>query len=280
MIKKLFLFFALIFLLLFVSACSMQKSPRILEQAVVIRIIDGDTIKVDINGTVETIRLLHINTPEKNEKCYDEATLKLKELIEDKTVWLERDMQSYDLYNRSLRYIFLIPNTDKEDYDSFVNLMMVQEGYASSYILIPNTKYKNEFIKAEENATQNRKGCLWQNISQYFGCILIDRFIYDAEGDDCENPNAEYVILKNICEDINVNNWIIKDEGRNRYVFDSVIFKNNSTLTLHSGSGSDDKSRLIFFWNNTGRCLSIWNNDHDTFFMNDENGNLVLKYNY
>ena len=66
-----------------ISGCEVQETSkqRILESAKVTGVIDGDTIKIEgpKNGKTLTVRLLHINTAEKGEKCYKEAKEKLLE---------------------------------------------------------------------------------------------------------------------------------------------------------------------------------------------------------
>ena len=70
----------------------------------VTRIIDGDTFEL---ASGETIRLLCIDTPEKGEQGYEEATLFLENLLLNEEPTLEPDIQDKDKYNRSLRYVYL-----------------------------------------------------------------------------------------------------------------------------------------------------------------------------
>jgi len=267
--KKLIILLILVIFL--VSGCIQQPTTqRILESAKVIKVIDGDTIEID-NG--DRIRFLHINTAEKGERCYEEAKQRLSELIYNKTIWLERDMQSLDQYGRKLRYVFLNYNINPENYGGFVNLMLVNEGLASVLIIEPNMKYKSVF----DSMTKNAEGCLFEK-SPYFKCFSIQKFNYDAEGSDCDNANDEYVIIKNNCEDINMNEWIIKDSARHVYVFGDFILKYDSYFILHSGSGKNSETDL--YWDETGSCPVIWNNDGDSLFLRDSDEKLVLFYNY
>jgi len=263
-----------------ISGCEVQETSkqRILESAKVTGVIDGDTIKIESpkNGKTLTVRLLHINTAEKGEKCYKEAKEKLQELVENKTIWLERDMQGTDKYNRSLRYVFLSHNTDPQNYENFVNLMIVKEGLATMLIIEPNMKYKLLFEKALKKA-ENSEGCLFKK-SSFYGCFSIEEFHYNAEGDDCENANDEYVIIKNACEDIDMNGFTIKDSARHVYTFKKFILKSQESFTLHSGSGQDNKTDI--YWNNKGACPIVWNNDGDSLFLRDSNEFLVLYYSY
>ncbi len=129
----------LIILILSISGCTNQET-------VVIRVIDGDTLETS-DG--KTIRLLGINAPEKWEYHYNKSFEKLIELVQYKKVVLERDSRNKDRYGRLLRYVY----TD----DTFVNLYLVQYGYAEVY---QPGKYKEEFEKAEDFARKSKLG-LW-----------------------------------------------------------------------------------------------------------------------
>ena len=74
------------------------------EYSIVSRVIDGDTLVLEDETHV---RLLGINTPEKNEKYSEESTSYLGDLVLNKSVYLEKGRDDRDRYNRSLRYIYL-----------------------------------------------------------------------------------------------------------------------------------------------------------------------------
>ena len=127
----------------------------------VIKVIDGDTINVDINGKVETLRLIGIDSPEtvdprKPVQCFGkEASAKAKSLLSDKSVRLEADptQGERDKYQRLLRYVFL------EDGTNF-NKLMISEGYAHEYTYNIPYKYQSEFKQAQKEAEENKRG-LW-----------------------------------------------------------------------------------------------------------------------
>ncbi len=129
-------------------------------------VIDGDTIRVNINGKIEKIRLLGIDTPEtvdprKEVQCFGlEASKKLKELISGKNVGLEVDstQPDRDKYQRLLRWVYLEDGAD-------INLLMVQEGYAFSYKKYPTQKL-DKLNLLEQQARAGNKG-LWSNCNEY-----------------------------------------------------------------------------------------------------------------
>lgn len=122
----------------------------------VTRVIDGDTIEIE-GG--EHVRYIGIDTPEtvdprKPVQCFGvEASKKNKELVEGKTVRLEKDITDRDKYNRLLRYVWV---------DSlFVNLELVKQGFATSYSYPPDIKFQKEFSAAEKEAREAERG-LWE----------------------------------------------------------------------------------------------------------------------
>lgn len=127
----------------------------------VIKIIDGDTITVDIEGTTTTLRLIGINTPEtadprKPVECYGiEASNRAKELLTGKNVRLESDpsQEDRDKYERLLRYVYLKDGT-------FYNEQMIKDGYAYEYTYDTPYQYQSQFKAAEDYARTNKLG-LW-----------------------------------------------------------------------------------------------------------------------
>jgi micrococcal nuclease len=128
----------------------------------VVKVVDGDTIKVNINGKIETIRLIGLDTPEivdprKTVQCFAlEASNKAKEVLTNKNIRLEADKTQgdRDKYGRLLRYVFLEDNT-------FYNKLMIAEGYAHEYTYQSNPyQYQTDFILAEKSARENQLG-LW-----------------------------------------------------------------------------------------------------------------------
>jgi len=127
----------------------------------VVKVVDGDTIKVDVDGTTETIRIIGINTPEtvdprKAVECFGkEASDTAKQLLTDKRVSLESDetQGERDRYGRLLRYVFLEDGTD-------FGLRMITEGYAYEYLYDEPYKYQERYAAAQASAEQQKIG-LW-----------------------------------------------------------------------------------------------------------------------
>ncbi|MBU2576563.1 MAG: thermonuclease family protein [Nanoarchaeota archaeon] len=97
----------------------------------VLRVIDGDTIEM---ASGEIIRLICIDTPEQGEEGYEESTNFLSNLILNREVTLESDIQDKDSYGRLLRYVYL----DIPEQRLFINKILYQQGYAEMMIIPPS----------------------------------------------------------------------------------------------------------------------------------------------
>src|SRR3954462_11402726 len=76
------------------------------QAAQVTRVIDGDTIDVEMSGVSYRVRYIGMNTPERDEACYQEAKDANAVLVSGKTVTLVKDTSETDVYGRLLRYIY------------------------------------------------------------------------------------------------------------------------------------------------------------------------------
>ena len=121
------------------------------EQARVVWITDGDSIEVEMNGQRFRVRYIGINTPERREPCSDAAKDANARLVSGRTVTLVRDVSNPDRYDRLLRYIYL-GNT-------FVNEVLVRDGYAENSVWSPDTRYANHFRALEAEARAAGRGC-------------------------------------------------------------------------------------------------------------------------
>lgn len=99
------------------------------------------------------MRYIGIDTPEKGEFYYEEATRANRELVEGKKVRLERDVSERDKYGRLLRYVYVN--------GVFVNAELVRQGYARATAYPPDTKYQSLLEQKEREARGARKG-IWR----------------------------------------------------------------------------------------------------------------------
>jgi micrococcal nuclease len=129
--------------------------------ATVVRVVDGDTVVVEVGGTEESVRLIGIDTPEsvardRPNECFGaEASARLSSLLPAGTaVVLTRDVEPRDLYDRLLAYV------QRSSDGLFLNAAQVADGYAEAKDYPPNTAYRDDFEQAERTARAAGLG-LW-----------------------------------------------------------------------------------------------------------------------
>ncbi len=119
------------------------------------RVIDGDTIEL---STGQTVRYIGMDTPEtkhptKGQECFGrEASERNRQLVEGKSVRLEKDVSEVDRYGRLLRYVWMG--------DQLVNQLLVAEGYAFARSFPPDITKQAELFQAEQTARSQNLG-LW-----------------------------------------------------------------------------------------------------------------------
>ena len=129
--------------------------------ATITRVVDGDTVQVEIGGHKEKVRLIGIDTPESVKpntpvQCFAlQASARTKALLPPGTpVRLVSDVEARDRYGRLLAYVYRARD------DLFVNRDLVDEGFAVPYTLPPNVAHADEFVAAAGRARDAGLG-LW-----------------------------------------------------------------------------------------------------------------------
>jgi micrococcal nuclease len=123
-------------------------------------VADGDTIKVDMNGKPESIRMIGVDTPESVKpnspvQCYGkEASDLTKKNLSGQTVRLEADTtgDNRDRYDRLLRYVYTQDGT-------LWNQKLIQDGYGFAYLSFQFSK-QADFAATQASAQESKLG-LW-----------------------------------------------------------------------------------------------------------------------
>jgi len=139
---------------LFIGYGVWHADNSLYEQALVIRVIDGDTVEL---ADGRRVRYLGIDTPESGEYYAENATARNKELVEGKTVELQVGKRDQDEYGRLLRYVYVD--------GIFVNAELIAGGYAEAYIFDPDDRYSQVLVQLEQYAKMRERG-LWATESQ------------------------------------------------------------------------------------------------------------------
>lgn len=129
-------------------------------EAIVTRVIDGDTIAVAYGGGEYKVRYIGMDAPETSdpnssiEWMGPEATVANTKLVEGKTVFLEKDVSEVDRYDRLLRYVWLTDGTAW----TLVNLELVRQGVATAKSYPPDVRYDDLYRVADNDAKVSALG--------------------------------------------------------------------------------------------------------------------------
>jgi len=267
---------AILALLLLISAtgCAAPTAP------LVTRVIDGDTIEVDIAGTLYKVRYVGIDTPELDDKrpkfgaLAQEATRYNRQLVSGKTVRLEKDVSETDKYGRLLRYVYIG--------DIFVNAELVRQGFAWVKVYEPDTKYQEYLEELGDEAERAERG-IWaqpqppppppiEGVNIQITYIFYDGLVSRVESD-------EYVEITNIGEQSqDLVGWMLRDasEGYPSFIFPSYILAPGESTRVYTNEYHPEWGGLSFEYSR-----AIWNNtEPDVAVLYDSEGKEVSRKNY
>ena len=149
-----------------------DRSAELVE-APLIKVVDGDTIRVTLDGTDQRVRLLSVNAEEsvhedesRNNECGRRASAYLKELLKDtKTVWLEYDDERTDIYGRQLCYVWLSGKVDttseKDARKEMLNAVLLRDGYVYTAFYYDRNKRYRAFFEELQKESESEGAGLW-----------------------------------------------------------------------------------------------------------------------
>lgn len=234
----------------------------------VTEVIDGDTVRVDIAGQSEKVRLIGINTPEHGECLADAATARLTELAAGMDVTVVPDHTDRDQYGRLLRHLITADGTNLGE-------VMVAEGLAIARSYPPDTTLDQLMAAAQARAEAAGLGRWDPNAcgKASTATVVIDAVNANPPGNDNLVPNEEWVSIRNTGPTgIDLTGWLMRDNSSShRYPFpDGFVIGPTAVVTIHTGCGPDSSTDL--HWCQSGSM--IWNNSGDTAFLIDPAGNI------
>jgi len=127
----------------------------------VVRVVDGDTIRVDLGGREERVRYIGVDTPESVKpgtpvQCFAKKASALNaRLVAGQRVRLVRDVEERDRYGRLLAYVY------PADGGPMVNETLVARGYARTLTIPPNVRFATRFRRLATAAREHGRG-LWR----------------------------------------------------------------------------------------------------------------------
>lgn len=230
---------------------------------------DGDTLLVRLDGKEEEVRLLGINTPER-EECFSwEAREAAANLVGAAPLAIEV-VGERDQFGRLLAYAYAG--------GALVNQALLEGGYA----LAVQTDHPRlaEFLAAEQGAFAGGAG-LWAADAcgaPSSASLTVVGIEPNPPGPDEDDLNGEWVLLANEGGGVaDLTGWVLRDESsQHRYHFpDDTILSGGERVTVHTGCGADDRADL--HWCADG---PVWNNGGDTALLLDPSGNVAARLRY
>jgi len=139
-----------------------DRPPDRAEVGRVVRVVDGDTIHVQLGGVEEKVRYIGVDTPESVKpgtpvQCFAKRASAYNErLVDGERVRVVRDAEARDRYGRLLAYVYRARD------GLFVNAALVRGGYAQPLTIPPNVAHAAEFRRLAAEARRAGRG-LWSN---------------------------------------------------------------------------------------------------------------------
>ena len=256
------------------SPTATPPSEQVGVRVTVVEIVDGDTVDIRYqNGTRATARLLAVDTPEVHTEtspsefegmpdssagrsCLrdygEEASTFAEESLLGETVRITFDENEgrTGYYDRLLIYI----HTD----EGIFNHRLVEQGYGRVYD--SQFEKRDQFYAAEETAQDARRN-VWscRNVDtatptpvpdggSTSGELRVAEIHADAEGNDHENLNDEYITFENAGGDsIQLGGYTVRDAADHVYrVPSGTTLDAGAEITLFTGSGDDTDTSL--YW--------------------------------
>lgn len=252
-------------LLAFATAAAAAPPPAPLE-AIVVAVYDGDTVTLD---TGDKVRLRWVNTPElKPAEAYGiEARDAARELLLNKKVKLVYGQVQRDGYGRLIAGMRTLEGEDLSQH-------LLGLGYGHLFVIPPDDTDLSGLIAAQEKARQGRRG-IWSD-ERYQGDLHITSFHANANGDDRENPNGEYLRVCNVSSrPVDLQGFKLTDISGDSWELPSIVLPPGNTVKLISGRGvnqDDPSSQLEIYLQTDG---PVWNNSRDRATLYDRYGKVV-----
>jgi micrococcal nuclease len=118
---------------------------------IVTNVVDGDTIDTSLGR----VRFFGIDTPERGDDCFTEAT-DFTRLLVGNQVRLEDGPRLEDTYGRRLAYIY-------DTSGNSIDVQLIAGGFARAWTR--DGQHRGVLVGLEESAKANRAGCLWATYS-------------------------------------------------------------------------------------------------------------------
>jgi endonuclease YncB( thermonuclease family) len=233
--------------------------------ASVASVYDGDTMTL---STGDRVRLRWVNTPELKpaEEYGVEARDLTSGLVLQKQVTLMYGKTTRDGYGRLLAGV-KVGETN-------LSIALLEAGLGHLFVIPPDDTDLTPFIAAQEKARAARRG-IWAS-ARFAGVLHITSFHANADGDDRENVNGEYLRVCNVSpEALDLTGFRIADISGHSWTFPTVIVPAGNTFKVLSGKGDNQTDPAKQLEIHLGSADPIWNNTEDRATLYDRFGRVV-----
>lgn len=242
-----------------------QAGPPGPDNATVTSVYDGDTMTL---STGDRVRLKWVNTPEIKppERYAVEAREATKAFVSGKSARFQYGATVRDGYGRLVAGVFVD--------DVSLSEHLLELGLGHLFVIPPDDTDLRPLIAAQERARAARRG-IWST-PEFQGVLHMTSFHANADGDDRQNVNGEYLRVCNVSsEPVDLSGFRIADISGNSWEFPKLILPAGHTVKVHSGRGqsqTDPEEQLTIFLGSAG---PIWNNKEDRATIYDRFGRVV-----
>ncbi len=270
-----------------VTSASAAPADPVRERGRVVRVLDGDTIDVRIEGTSRDtrIRLVGINSPEIGDCGADIATARLRQLVDGQRVTLHSDDPNAEGSKNRLVRVVRVPRSDGSSLDA--NEQLLRDGMGVYFPIQGETTNAARYqIAANEARTAGRgfwSAALCGRGPQH-GHPFEMWVKSDADGNDAQNVNDEYVVIVNrhSTTPLDLSGWKLRDSSLFMYTIpNGTRVGPGSRLTIRVGRGSDTATTKFM-----GRSGPLFDNADvatgvgDGAYLLDTRGNMRASFVY
>ena len=220
----------------------------------VVRVVDGDTVTVDVWGdgitTPQPIRNAGIQAMEVGQCHSGPASAAMAALVAGRHVRLSAKYAASSSLGRPVRFLDVITSRGPVD----PQLSLLASGQALPLVIPPETGRWKAYFTAAQKAAAARKN-LWDTSYCKAGPAQLTPIRlwvnYDADGDDNKVVNGEYVrILNQGSVALHVGGWWVRTAAQDSFRFPAgAVVQPHATVTLYVGKGVASATR--FYWGNT-----------------------------
>lgn len=253
-------------MLLLATALAWDQWPPPPANPVVRSAYDGDTLTLE-NG--DKVRLSWVNTPElKPAQAYGkEARDFTRNLVVGRNVTLILQGENpRDGYGRLLSGV-LVGETN-------LSYALLQQGLGHVFIVPPEAYDMRGLLEAQRVARRARRG-IWGD-EHYQGAFHMTSFHANANGDDNENLNGEYLRIANISDGpASTAGYTITKAAGISFALPTAVIPEGHTFTLHTGRGADRTDPKHPIQLHLQQDQPIWNNTREKATLFDPFGKVV-----